>query len=161
MALRIEEDVGGLEVAVQNISRVEVLETLHDLVDDVLFVDVLEDARSDHRVHVDLHCFEHEVDVLVVLRPDNILQPDDVLVVPQFLQEEDLAESALRVCRVLKGIEILLESDCVAIALVRGLPDDPVGPLSKLGSHLVAFQHMRFDFTRAAVLVTHPAVRNI
>ena len=60
-----DENVGGLEVSVNNIGRVDVLEATQNLVQDVLYVSkghelclVLNDS-SQVRVHV----FKHQVDV--------------------------------------------------------------------------------------------------
>jgi hypothetical protein len=52
MALRVEEDVAGLEVAVDEFAGVHVLERLDELVDDELLVDFLQDVGPDDDVQV-------------------------------------------------------------------------------------------------------------
>lgn len=54
------------------LSRVELLECLEHLVDDVFLVDVLQNVCADDGVEVGLHLVEHTVDVLVVLRTNYI-----------------------------------------------------------------------------------------
>ena len=63
----------------ENISRVEILETFQDLVDDVLFVDLFENVSSDDSVKVDFHCIEYQIYVSVILRSNYVEQTDNVL----------------------------------------------------------------------------------
>ncbi len=72
VAFRVEQNIGWLQIAVQNIGRVQVLQTFHDLVDYVLLMNFLQDVRSDHSMQVDLHRIEHQIDISVVLRTDHI-----------------------------------------------------------------------------------------
>lgn len=48
-------------------------------------------------MQIDVHVLEYEVDILVVSRPDHLLQADDVGV-PQLPEEHDLAVGALSIC---------------------------------------------------------------
>jgi len=80
VTFRVEEQVGGLEVAVDEFTRVELLEGLEQLIDDLLLVDVFEDVGADDCVQVSLHLVEHALDVLVVLGADDVEQPHNVLV---------------------------------------------------------------------------------
>ena len=84
-----------------------VLQALEDLVHNILLVDVFEDVGSDNGMEIGIHEVKDEVDVSVVFRPDDILEPNDVFVASQFLQKDDLSECALGVCGVLKCIEVL------------------------------------------------------
>lgn len=54
MAVRVEEEVRRLDIPVDELGRVHVIERLEELVDDVLLVDLLEDARADDGVQVRL-----------------------------------------------------------------------------------------------------------
>jgi hypothetical protein len=109
---------------------VHVLEAFEYLVDNVLLVDVLENVGADDRVQVCVHEVEDQVDVSVVLGADHVLQPDDVLVPSQLLQEDDFTEGALCVRGVLEGVEVLFKRDDLLGALVDGLPDNAVGALA-------------------------------
>ena len=73
------------------------------------------------------HIVEHKVDVLVVLRTDNVQQPDDVVVATELLEVHDLTERALGVRGVAEGVETLLERYRVAGTAVHGFPHDAVG----------------------------------
>jgi hypothetical protein len=61
--------VAGLHVPVDDARRVEEVEGLQELVDDVLLVDLLQDTRTDDCVEVCLHKVKHKVDVPVILSP--------------------------------------------------------------------------------------------
>ena len=56
-----------LYVAVQELSRVHILQCFKELVHNVLLVDFLQDVGSDDRVQVCLHKVENQVDVPVIL----------------------------------------------------------------------------------------------
>ena len=63
-------------------------------------------------MEVGLHELEDEVEILVVLCANDLVQLDDIGMV-ELLEEDDLAEGALRIGGVLKGIEDLLEGQGV------------------------------------------------
>ena len=107
-----------------------VLQAFQDLVDDVLLVDIFEDVGTDDSVKISVHKVEDEVNVTIVFSADYVLKANNVLVTSQLLQEDDLAERALRVSSVLESVEVLLEGDNLFGALVDGLPHDTVRSLS-------------------------------
>ena len=72
------------------------------------------------------HVLEHEVDVAVAVGADDVQQPDDVRVMAELLQEQDLAERALRVGRIPERVEYLLQRHHIAGASVDRLPDNAV-----------------------------------
>ena len=78
MALRVEEQVAGFEVSVEETGGVHVLQTFKHLVDDILLVDVFQDVGSDNCMKVCVHEVEHEVDVFVILCSDHVLQSNDI-----------------------------------------------------------------------------------
>ena len=114
----------------QKIRRVHVLQAFQDLVDDVLLVDIFEDVGTDDSVKISVHEVEDEVNVTIVFSADYVLKANNVLVTSQLLQEDDLAERALRISGVLESVEVLLEGDNLFGALVDGLPHDTVRSLS-------------------------------
>lgn len=107
-----------------------VLQAFQDLVDDVLLVDIFEDVGTDDSVKISVHEVEDEVNVTIVFSADYVLKANNVLVTSQLLQEDDLAERALRISGVLESVEVLLEGDNLFGALVDGLPHDTVRSLS-------------------------------
>ena len=107
-----------------------VLQTFQDLVDDVLLVDIFEDVGTDDSVKISVHEVEDEVNVTIVFSADYVLKANNVLVTSQLLQEDDLAERALRVSGVLESVEVLFKGDNLFSALVDGLPHDTVRSLS-------------------------------
>ena len=66
------------------------------------------------------------------------------------LEEHDLAEGALGVGGVLKGIEYLLECHHLTGLLVHGAPHDAIGSLAKLLDDVVLPQHVPVDLVRPA-----------
>mmetsp|Transcript_33887 Transcript_33887/g.100659 ORF Transcript_33887/g.100659 Transcript_33887/m.100659 type:complete len:438 (+) Transcript_33887:197-1510(+) len=127
LAVGVQEDVRGLDVAVQHRPRVHVLQRLEQLVDDVLLVDLLKDLGADDGVQVGFHEVADQIDVLVVVGLEHVQQPHNVLVTVQLLQEHDLPERALGIRRILEGVEALLERHDLACLLVDGLPHDAIG----------------------------------
>ena len=107
-----------------------VLQTFQDLVDDVLLVDIFEDVGTDDSVKISVHEVEDEVNVTIVFSADYVLKANNVLVTSQLLQEDDLAERALRVSGVLESVEVLFKGDNLFGALVDGFPHDTVRSLS-------------------------------
>ena len=87
-------------------------------------------------MEVGLHELEDEVEVLVVFCADDLVQLDDVGVV-EFLQQDDLAEGALRVGGMLEGIEDLLEGQRVSGLFISHFPDVAVSPAPYLFDQVV------------------------
>jgi len=85
VALRVEQQVGGFEVAVDQVSGVQLLQSLEQLLDDVLLVDFLQDVGTDDGVQVSLHLVEDALNVLVVASPDDVQQSHHVFVPVQLL----------------------------------------------------------------------------
>lgn len=52
MTLRIEENIAGLKIPVDQFTRVHVLECLYELVYDEFFMNFFKDAGSDHDMKV-------------------------------------------------------------------------------------------------------------
>jgi hypothetical protein len=73
VALRVQQQVGGLQVTVKQVGRVHVLEALEDLVHDVLLVNVFEDIGSNDGVQVGVHEVKYQVNIAVVFGTDHIL----------------------------------------------------------------------------------------
>mmetsp|Transcript_10913 Transcript_10913/g.27526 ORF Transcript_10913/g.27526 Transcript_10913/m.27526 type:complete len:305 (+) Transcript_10913:506-1420(+) len=145
VTVRVQEQVGWLEISVEHVRRVDVLEAPEQLVDEVLAVLVAERLRGANdlvqvRVHElikDVHVFED----LPVGRWQDIPNLDDVFVL-EVPQELNLAEHALGVDDVLEGVADLLDGEALArerVArrahhAVRALPDGLDGLV--LGVHL-------------------------
>jgi len=128
----------------QQVGGVHVLETLENLVDDVLLMDLFQDVCTDDSMEVGIHEVKNEVDISVVFRSDDILESNDVLVADELLQEDNLTERPLCVSRVLKGVKVLFDSNNLLCALVNSFPDNTVGTLAKLLQNFVLSQNVRF-----------------
>lgn len=125
-----------------------VLEAFQELVDYVLLVNFLKNVGSDDGVEIGVHEVKNEVDVFVVLSPDDVLESDYVFMSSQFLQENDFSESALGVGSVLEGVEVLLERTNFFGSFVDGLPDDAVRSFAQFLDDLVLLENVGFDFFR-------------
>lgn len=78
-------------------------------------------------LHFVCFCFRTEkFPLFASLLPSPFLLPNDVVVVVELLQEHDLPERALRVGRILKGVENFLYRHRLAGRAVDGAPDYPV-----------------------------------
>ena len=83
------------------------------------------------------------VAILVVLRLEHISQRDDVVrLATERLQVHDLAEGALRVGCILKGVKDFLESNNGLGLFVGRLEDDRIGALAQLLADVVLSQHV-------------------
>ena len=138
----------------QQVSGVQVLQSLEYLVNDVLLVHFFQDPGPDYLVEVRFHELEHQVNVSVVFRTQNVEQSDDILMV-QLLQKHNLAERPLGVCVVLERGEDLLESDYFVSFPVDRLPDDPVRALADALDYLVLPQHVLVDLLVVVRLLRH------
>jgi hypothetical protein len=131
LAVLVDEHVGRLDVAVDESSRVQVVQRLGHLVEDVLPVPFRQDILADQREEVDVHMLEHQVDIPVVFSPDHLFQFYDVGV-REFHQEHDFAVGALCVGGVIEGVEVFLKGFDASCFLVRHLPDVTVGAAADL-----------------------------
>mmetsp|Transcript_69371 Transcript_69371/g.187542 ORF Transcript_69371/g.187542 Transcript_69371/m.187542 type:complete len:334 (-) Transcript_69371:17-1018(-) len=145
LAVGVQQDVRGLDVAMEHLARVHVLQRLQQLVDDVLLVNVLQDVGTDDGVQIRLHVVADEVDVQIIVRLQHVEEPDDVLVPVQLLQEHNLPESPLRVRGILEGVEALLQGHHLVGLLVDRLPNDTVGPATQLLHDLVLLEDVLVD----------------
>ena len=107
-----------------------ILQTLKDLVNDVLFVDILQDIRSNHCMQVCIHKVEYKIDVTIVLCSYDVLQTNDVFMTSKLLKENDFSKSSLCVSRILKCIEILFERHNFFGSFVNSFPNYTVGSLT-------------------------------
>lgn len=146
MAFRIEEQIAGLEISVEQVGRVHVLQTLEALVDNVLLVDVLQDVGPDNCVQVRVHEIENQVDITVVFGSDDVLESNDVFVPIKLLQEYDLSESTLGICCILEGVEVLFKGHDLFGPFVNGFPDNTVGSLAKFLEDFILFQDVGLNF---------------
>lgn len=96
-------------------------------------MNLFENIRLDDGMKVDLHIFENEIDITIIVGLQDIQQANDILMVMgiELLQEHDLAKGALCVGRILKGIEDLLQGDRTTSGTIDGLPNDTVSLTTK------------------------------
>ena len=144
MAVGVDEDVGGLEVPVDDFCGMQVFHAPEYLVHDEAVVDVLEDLLPDRVVQVRLHVLENEIEVLVVVGADHAVQLYYVLVA-QLVQVADLPVGALGVDRVLEGVEYLLQGECCPALPLAHLPHVPVRPRTHLLRQAVASQNVALN----------------
>lgn len=105
-------------------------------------------------MQVRLHEVKDQVDILVILGPDQVLKADDVGVAVELAQEDDFAEGALCVGCVLEGIEHLLYCYDRFGLLVQRLPHHPVGALPQFLHDLVLPQDVGLYFFGHFVIIS-------
>lgn len=107
-----------------------VLQTFQDLVDYILFVDVLEYISTNYCMKICVHKVKDKVNVAVVFGADDVLQSNNVFVPGEFLQENNFSKSSLCVGRILKCVEILFERHNLFGPFVDCLPNDAICSLA-------------------------------
>lgn len=130
MAFRVQEEVAWLQISVKQVGRMHILETLENLVDDVLLMNILENVSSYNRVEVCVHEVKHQVDVPIVLSPNHVLKPNNVFMSVQFLEENDLSEGPLGVSRILESIKVFLKCYYLLCFLINCFPYYTVSSLA-------------------------------
>ena len=144
-AVRIDEDVAGFEIPVDDLGWVKVLHALENLVHNVAVMQIFEDLLSDSVVEISLHEFEYQIEIFVILGPNDIVHFDDVGV-GQFMQIYDLAIGSLGVDRVLKGIEYFFQGQGLVCFAVDDLPNVSVCTWAHLLGEGIAGQYVMFNF---------------
>ena len=99
IALLIDQDVRRLEISVDNIGVMQKVQSLTDLVNDIFLMFFLKDVAADERMQIHIHMFEDKIDIDIVSRPQDLLQPNNIRML-QLLQKHNLAIDALRIRRV-------------------------------------------------------------
>lgn len=106
---------------------------------------ILDGVVPDDVVEICLHVFEYEIDVFVVLGSEHVEQFYYVGVV-ELVQQSDLSECSLGVCRVLERIKDLFETDCGLRLFVYGFPDVSVGAAPNFLHEFKSLKDMLLDF---------------
>ena len=149
-ALGVDEDIGGLEISMDETAGMKILECPCELIDDELSMDIFEDSLGDHLVQVGLNVLHHHIQILVVLGLDRLLQLDDVRVA-QLLHHCHLSVGPLGVCGMLKCIKDLLQTQNLLCLLVLDPPDVSVGSRAHLLQDVVFAGDVRFDACRVFI----------
>ena len=138
--------------------RVQVVEGLAHLVEDVFAVPFSQDVLLDDGVQVDVHVLENEVDVAVVFRPDHFFQLNDVRVA-YLHQEHYLSVGPLGISRIVKSVKILFEGLHFATLLVNDLPDVPVSSTADLAVHFETSYDVCLDLLAHNIIYHTPLQR--
>lgn len=121
------------------------IECLGHLIEYVLAMPLGQYVFPDEREEVDVHMFEHQVNIPVILCPDDLFQLDDVGM-REFHEKHDLSVGTLRIGGIIEGIEVLLKCLDLSGLLVCHLPHVPVGPTADLLVHLEPSKDVSLDF---------------
>lgn len=115
------------------------LETLQNLIDYILLVDVFQDVGSYHSMQISIHEVEDKVDITVIFGANDVLKSDDIFMTRELLEEDNLSEGALGVSCILKGVKILLQSDDLFCLFVNGFPHDTISSLAYILSRHIKY----------------------
>lgn len=88
---------------------------------------------------------EDEVNIFVVLGPDDVIDFDDVFVFELF-EEHDFAVGSLSIGGVGKGVEVFFEGFQLLCLAVSHFPHNPVGSTSDFLYWLIQSQYVRLYF---------------
>lgn len=128
----------------QQISRMHVFQALEHLVYDILFVDVFKNVCPNDCMQVSIHEVKNQVNISVILSSNHVLEPNYVFMACQLLQENDLTESTLSVCCILKGIKVLFKRNNLLGPLVDSLPDYTISSLTCTQNWKVLVKKFKF-----------------
>ena len=157
IAVFINEDIGGLEVSMNDVGVVKVQNGFCQLVNDVLFVSFLKvfviAILSNKCMKVNIHVFEDEINVLVILGSDDVIDFDDILLFELF-KEHDFSVGSLGIGGVGKGIKIFFKGLKLFGFAISDFPDDSVSSTSNFLNGLIQSQHVRLYFVRHSNLLS-------
>ena len=130
VAGRVEQEVAGLQVPVEDVGGVDVLQSPQYLIEEIADMIIAQSLGLQQFVQICLHQTLHDVDVsegLHVERPEDVPDIDDVLVLEP-VEDLDFPQSSLAVSLVLEGAD-LLDRDLGLGLHVHGGHDHAVGAL--------------------------------
>ena len=137
--IAVDEEIRGLEIAVKNIGRVDVLESSQELIEEQLYVFLSEPFMLHQLVEVRVHQFLNDVHalciaqhrVLLVERPSlraQYLVNQNHVVVSETFQDPDLAKRLSTASLV--GDADLLDGNTIVGSRVRGRKHEAAGAVS-------------------------------
>ena len=141
----VYQQVCRLQIPMDDLSRVNVLESTQNLPRYEAHLNVSTAASADHRVQIGLHELKNDVNVNLVRGLPQVLDLDNVLVRRHFQIEIDLAEGALGVGVVGKGVVNLLDCDRLFTLLLNGFPDNAIGASADALHRFVLLQNDLVD----------------
>ena len=160
VAVLIEENIAGLQVAVDDVGGVEEFEGAQHLVDEIL--NVLGEQllpRSNHSTQICLHELADEVDVaedFALLRNvDDVKQAKDILM-HQILHDNDLSQHPLRIDQVLHVAQLFNGDLLPRFAVSRG-NNTAIGALANQFDSFVLDGQLKHD----ALEVSAGEARNV
>jgi len=145
--VRIDENIAGFKISMDDLSRMEILHSLENLIHYVPIMQILQNFLTNSVVEISLHKFEYQIEIFVILGTDDIMQLDDVGV-RQFMQIHDLAIGPLSVDRMLERIKYFFKSQGLVRLSVCHLPNVAVCSGAHFFCEGVTSQHVMFDFFR-------------
>ena len=93
---------------------------------------------------VSLHKIEHQVQIFIILRPDDREQSNDVFMSIEMLKIHDLSVGPLRVGGVLKGVIDFFQCHEFVGLSIQGFENHSVSPFAKFFKNFKPFKDMRF-----------------
>lgn len=125
----------------------QVIDGLRELIDDVLFVSLLQIGGlavfANEGVQIDIHMFKDQIDVLIILGSNGTFKINDIRML-QLSEEHDLSIGTLRISRVRKSIEVFLQSPHLFALTIDHLPNMTICTTADLLDHLVTLKDVRF-----------------
>mmetsp|Transcript_52402 Transcript_52402/g.162021 ORF Transcript_52402/g.162021 Transcript_52402/m.162021 type:complete len:362 (-) Transcript_52402:63-1148(-) len=146
VAICVNKQVPGLEVAVDHLRRVHVLHAAEDLVEEELAVVIRKGLRAlQDGSEVRLHELGDHVDVLKVLLDTGQKDAPHInqILVPQVPQDPELPQRPLGESDVLKGILDLFDRDVLIGHLILCSADDAIRTLTDRLEHSVPLGHLK------------------
>jgi len=150
VAIGIEEQVGWLEISVENVCGVHSLEGAEGLVDKVLAVVIRQILCANNTVHIGLHKLLDEIDFGEGLIAAGFLDVEDrynVLMV-EVSQQLHLTQGSKAEHGVIEGRN-LLDSDFLTRRLVKSRADNTISTLSYNILNIVLLRDVEGDLTRS------------
>ena len=117
---------------------------LGHLIEDVLAMAFCENVFSNKGVKVDVHMLEDEIDIPVIICPDDFFEFDNVGMV-EFHEKHDLSVCSLSICGIVKSVKVFLECFCLVSTLIGDLPHMAIGSAAYFLQDLEPGEDMSFN----------------
>ena len=141
----VNQDVWGFNISMNKLCRVEIMNRLCYLIQNVSFMLLPKHVLANECVQVDIHVLKKYVDILLATRA-NYLPWFNYIRVWECLQIHYLSECTLCIRWILKSVEIFLKGIEFASSAIHDLPYYSVSSTSDLLHHFKPLRYVCLDF---------------
>ena len=145
LTLFIYQNIGWLQVPVDDLRRVNILESTQQLPSNIADLDIAATAGTDHSVQIGIHELKNYVDIDFIWCFTQVYYVDDVFVIAHFLIQKYLPISSLCICIICESIKYFFYRNDSGSLLLNSFPDDAIGSLAYFLKGLVLVENGRVN----------------